>query len=252
MNSDELAAWEQSLAPEVDRLRRELATKEEQLAHIRRLRELEGAEGETLPHQPRDSSVPQLYGRWSLSQLNPAYLELDGRRFTTAGELLDDLAVPYYYSPIRGGTGDGASRQIIIWAKRNPDVARRINIGLLDGRRVNLWEVLLASNGRKRTSEVTPEMQALLDGVDLASNTGGNGTRQYGARLRDQRLRNRLTQAAVGRAVGVTASRISEIERCRASGGRETAPSPELRRRLDIFFANLDKQADSWPRVRAG
>jgi hypothetical protein len=149
MNIDELKSWETVLTVEVDRLRKELERKEEELRHVGRLRELQEVhEGEPQHPQPQPT-VPKLQrrsgGRRSLAELPVLYLEFDGHRFSTAGKLLDYIGQPHYFSPIRGGKGDTDVRQIIVWAKRNEVSARRVKVQLRDGRSFSLWDIVEAS-----------------------------------------------------------------------------------------------------------
>ena len=58
-----------------------------------------------------------------------------------------------------------------------------------------------------------------------------------GEALREQRNRRGLSQQEIAEAVGCTPSRISELERAVASGGRPTAPSTELDQRIRDFFS---------------
>lgn len=149
MNIDELKSWETVLAAEVDRLRKELERKEEELRHVGRLRELQEVhEGEPQHPQPQPT-VPKLQrrsgGRRSLAELPLLYLEFDGHRFNTAGEFLDHMGEPHYFSPIRSGKGDTAVRQIIVWAKRNEHSARRVKVLLRDSSSFSLWDIVQAS-----------------------------------------------------------------------------------------------------------
>ena len=149
MNVDQLRSWETVLTAEVDRLRKELGRKEEELRHVGRLRELQEVhEGEPLHPQPQ-RTVPKLQrksaGRLSIAELRPLYLECDGHRFSTAGEFLDCIGEPHYFSLIRGGKGDTGVRQIIVWAKRNEDSARRVNVVLREGGSFPLWDIVEAS-----------------------------------------------------------------------------------------------------------
>jgi len=149
MNVDELKTWETELATKVDRLRKELDRNEEELRHVRRLRELhEPNEQEPLHTQPQ-AEVPILHkqsaGRLSIAELRPVYLEWDGCRFRTPGEFLDHIGEPHYFSHIRGGKGDTDSRQIIVWAKRNRGSAQRVKVILREGRSVPLSEIVEAS-----------------------------------------------------------------------------------------------------------
>lgn len=62
-------------------------------------------------------------------------------------------------------------------------------------------------------------------------------TTSDGEALREQRNRRGLSQQDIAEAVGCTPSRISELERALASGGRPTAPSPELHQRILDFLS---------------
>ena len=149
MNVDELKSWETALTAEVDRLRKELERKEEELRHVGRLRELQEVhEGEPQHPQPQ-RTVPKLHrksgGRLSIAELQPLYLEYDGHRFSTPGKFLDHIGAPHYFSLVRGGKGDTDVRQIIVWAKRSQDSARRVKVVLRDGGSFPLWDIVEAS-----------------------------------------------------------------------------------------------------------
>src|SRR3990172_862078 len=62
-------------------------------------------------------------------------------------------------------------------------------------------------------------------------------TRADGKDLRRERTIRGLSQREIAAAVGCTASRISELERGVASGGRPTSPSVELRQRIDELLS---------------
>jgi len=149
MNVDELKMWETELATKVDRLRKELDRNEEELRHVRRLRELREPNEQGPLHTQPQAEVPILHrqsaGRLSIAELRPVYLEWDGRRFRTPGEFLDHIGEPHYFSHIRGGKGDTDSRQIIVWAKRNRGSAQRVKVILRDGRSFPLSEIVEAS-----------------------------------------------------------------------------------------------------------
>ena len=151
MNTSDLKSWEEHLATEVGRLRGEQERKEEELRHVRRLRELqeeEQFEGEPQSPHPQ-GSTPILHrqsgGRLSIAELRPAYFEWDGHRFEAVAKFLDFIGEPHYFSRIRGGKGDTDSRQIIVWAKRNQGSAQRVKVILRDGRSCPLWEIVEAS-----------------------------------------------------------------------------------------------------------
>ena len=149
MKADQLKGWETELAAEVDRLRRELERKEQELRHVRGLRELQEPDEQELQHPQSQAEVPILHrqsaGRLSIAELRPAYFEWDEHRFETAGEFLDYIGEPHYFSHIRGGKGDTDSRQIIVWTKRNQASAQRVKVVLRDGRSFSLWVIVEAS-----------------------------------------------------------------------------------------------------------
>jgi DNA-binding XRE family transcriptional regulator len=122
---------------------------------------------------------------------------------------------------------------------------QKLDVKLEEFRHVErLRQLKETSSGRQRRFGVIPRMRALLEGA-----SGGNGrvpwNEEEGAKMKERRLRHGLSLAKVGRAVGVTGSRIFEIEKARASGGRRTAPSPALLERLMTLYQRLETERET-------
>ena len=63
---------------------------------------------------------------------------MNGLQFPNAGQMLDHLDVPHYFSRQHPKQGDAAAREVMRWAKRNPSLAGEVTVVLADGRRVGL------------------------------------------------------------------------------------------------------------------
>ena len=97
-------------------------------------------------------------GRRSISALGKHHYEVDGLRFPNAGQMLDHLDVPHYFSRKYPKQGDAAAREVMRWAKRNPFVARRVSVVLAGGARMGLDAAV---------NEIRP--QAPNDGLSASS-----------------------------------------------------------------------------------
>ena len=97
-------------------------------------------------------------GRRSISALGKHHYEVDGLRFPNAGQMLDHLDVPHYFSRKYPKQGDAAAREVMRWAKRNPFVARRVSVVLAGGTRMGLDAAV---------NEIRP--QAPNDGLSASS-----------------------------------------------------------------------------------
>ncbi len=76
--------------------------------------------------------------RRTISALGKHQYEVDGLRFPNAGQMLDHLDVPHYFSRKHPKQGDAAAREVMRWAKRNPSLAGEVTVVLADGRRMGL------------------------------------------------------------------------------------------------------------------
>lgn len=86
---------------------------------------------------PMDSGAAGA-ARRTISALGKHHYEVNGLRFPNAGQMLDHLDVPHYFSRKHPKQGDAAAREVMRWAKRNPSLAREVTVVLADGRRVGL------------------------------------------------------------------------------------------------------------------
>ena len=77
-------------------------------------------------------------GRRTISALGKHHYEVGGLRFPNAGQMLDHLDVPHYFSRQYPKQGDAAAREVMRWARRNPEVAGKVTVVLADGRRMGL------------------------------------------------------------------------------------------------------------------
>ena len=77
-------------------------------------------------------------GRRSISALGKHHYEVDGLRFPNAGQMLDYMDVPHYFSRNYPKQGDAAAREVMRWAKRNPFLAQRVSVVLAGGARMGL------------------------------------------------------------------------------------------------------------------
>ncbi len=77
-------------------------------------------------------------GRHSISALGKHHYEVDGLRFPNAGQMLDHLDVPHYFSRKYPKQGDAAAREVMRWARRNPELAAGVAVVLADGTRMGL------------------------------------------------------------------------------------------------------------------
>ena len=76
--------------------------------------------------------------RRTISALGKHHYEVNGLQFPNAGQMLDHLDVPHYFSRHHPKQGDAAAREVMRWAKRNPSLAGEVTVVLADGRRVGL------------------------------------------------------------------------------------------------------------------
>ena len=76
--------------------------------------------------------------RRTISALGKHHYEVNGLRFPNAGQMLDHLDVPHYFSRKHPKQGDAAAREVMRWAKRNPLLAGEVTVVLADGRRMGL------------------------------------------------------------------------------------------------------------------
>ncbi|MDE2860544.1 MAG: hypothetical protein OYI31_08130 [Chloroflexota bacterium] len=77
-------------------------------------------------------------GRRTISALGRHHYEVSGLRFHNAGQMLDYLDVPHYFSRKYPKQGDAAAREVMRWAKRNPSLASTVTVVLSDGTRMGL------------------------------------------------------------------------------------------------------------------
>ena len=77
-------------------------------------------------------------GRRTISALGKHHYEVNGLRFPNAGQMLDHLDVPHYFSRRYPKQGDAAAREVMRWAKRNPSLACEVTVVLSDGTRMGL------------------------------------------------------------------------------------------------------------------
>jgi hypothetical protein len=87
--------------------------------------------GVSLPLSPKSA-------RKSITALGQHYYEVAGKRFNNPGQILDHFNAPHYFSARTPGKGDAAAREILRWAKRNPNQARTVSVVLSNGSRVDL------------------------------------------------------------------------------------------------------------------
>ena len=97
------------------------------------------------PSRPAAEAVPVQVdsgatgaARRTISALGKHHYEVDGLKFPNAGQMLDHLDVPHYFSRKHPKQGDAAAREVMRWAKRNPSLAGEVTVVLEDGRRVGL------------------------------------------------------------------------------------------------------------------
>ena len=93
-------------------------------------------EAQPPPARARDGAAAA--GRHTISVLGKHHYEVDGLRFSNAGQMLDHLDVPHYFSRKYPKQGDAAAREVMRWAKRNPSLAGGVTVVLADGARMGL------------------------------------------------------------------------------------------------------------------
>ena len=69
--------------------------------------------------------------RRTISALGKHHYEVDGLRFPNAGQMLDHLDVPHYFSRKHPKQGDAAAREVMRWSKRNPSLAGEVTVVLV-------------------------------------------------------------------------------------------------------------------------
>ena len=127
----------ETLQNEINELELERVRVEERLAEKRRtIRRLDGSQGvngnvRALPHP-----VP---GRKTITTLQPHNYEVGILRFKTPGEVLDHFGIPHYYSKKSPGKKDAAAREILRWAKQDPNQARTVTVVLTNGTSMDLY-----------------------------------------------------------------------------------------------------------------
>ena len=88
----------------------------------------------TVATLPSKLGVP---ARKTITELGPHHYEVGGSTFKNPGQVLDHFSVPHYFSKKNPGK-DAASREIIRWAKQNPDQAQTVMVVLANGNKMDL------------------------------------------------------------------------------------------------------------------
>ncbi len=153
----------------------ELGEKEEEVS---RLRDLVGKTREIIAEQKSGASghvpSPKLQPRVVKKRARPSlnkraghfkYLEYNGQMLEDEVALLDHVGWPHYFSDAwerphddpktaqpclelsrpdhNHGHGDASQRQVLMWARRNPQEAKKVILVQSNGRRVSLWEFMI-------------------------------------------------------------------------------------------------------------
>ena len=145
---DKLRDWQKQVVSELEELRSKVRIKETELAHINGLIDLQ--EGRETP-QALVSRGRSLSGRYRRApSIGGMYEEihLNGMQFDTVGEFLDYVGEPHYFSKVRGRQKDEAARQVLRWARKNPDKAAKVLVRLKDGLSVSLWDLMIQQGWR--------------------------------------------------------------------------------------------------------
>ena len=142
----ELESEVQDLEVRMARLEGQLDEKRSLLERLRQATEaLQVSQVTQAPSRPAAEAVPVHVdnvatgaARRTISALGKHHYEVDGLKFPNAGQMLDHLDVPHYFSRKHPKQGDAAAREVMRWAKRNPSHAGEVTVVLEDGRRVGL------------------------------------------------------------------------------------------------------------------
>src|SRR3990172_6310200 len=148
---DDLRDAESALQRDIEELRRDLIAKGEALSSlqqsIRVLGEARGIEREQSVVVPAPAGPAVRRSRPSLSRRAGHYDHIlyNGQLREDVAEFLDRIGVPHYFSGVPGmtGRGDESQRQILAWARKNPNEARKVLLVGADGSQTSLWQFML-------------------------------------------------------------------------------------------------------------
>lgn len=127
----------ETLRKEIRDLELENARIQERLAEKQRLLDrLEDSPSvnNTIATLPSPVGVPR---RKTITALGPHHYEVGMLTFKNPGQVLDHFGVPHYFSKQNSGR-DAASREILRWAKQNPNEARTVLVVLANGTKTDL------------------------------------------------------------------------------------------------------------------
>ena len=111
---------------------------------LARLNEPVGTKPVIIPNFKLPHGKGTAFARPSITALGKHHYEFGNRQFERPGYLLDHLDAPHYFSHRYPNQGDQAAREILRWAKRNPEVAATILVVLADGTKLDLYAAVNA------------------------------------------------------------------------------------------------------------
>ncbi len=148
---DDLEEAKGALEQEISTLRKDLLAREEALANLQKSIHALGKSSVT--EEPRGTGMSRsvaVSGRRSRPSLSRRaghydHILYNGQLLEDAAQFLDHIGVPHYFSDVPGmiHKGDESQRQILAWARKNTNEARKVLLERADGSQASLWDFML-------------------------------------------------------------------------------------------------------------